>query len=99
MRLPNGRHFSFLPPPYEFLQGLAGGGARSTHSLRQCCLQSVDQFLNLFLAEGFEQAASDRRQTAEDLRFALPCNFCTARDRREIEPRDDIYVSARHAAL
>ena len=44
--------------------------------LRQRCLQTVDQFLNLFLPQWFEQTARNRGQPSENLRFALPVHFC-----------------------
>src|ERR1039458_492390 len=49
--------------------------APAPHELSERCLQPVDQFLNLFPAQRFEQATGYRRQAAEDLGFTLPVHF------------------------
>ena len=45
------------------------------HELCQRRLQSVYQFLNLFLAQWFEQASGDGCQASENLGFSLPIHF------------------------
>ncbi len=66
---------SLLSARYSPPQTFRGQGRPRHTSYRQCRLQSVDQFLNLFLAQRFEHAAGDGRQAAEDLRFTLPVHF------------------------
>src|ERR1035437_3107835 len=51
------------------------GRLSAPHKLSERCLQPVDQFLNLFLAQRFEQATGYGRQAAENLGFTLPVNF------------------------
>src|ERR1700687_6207630 len=59
------------------LPNISRTGGSAPHELCQRSLQPVDHFLNLFLAQRFEQAAGDGGQAAEDLGFALPIHFCS----------------------
>src|ERR1700674_4246117 len=71
---------------------ISRAGAPAPHELCQRRLQTVYQFLNLFLAQRFEQATGNGRQAAEDLGFTLPIHFCCAcgsiRDWGQVKPGD-----------
>src|SRR5215470_8956059 len=53
--------------------------------LLQGFLQAVNQSLNLLFAQGFEQSACNRGQSAEDLSFTLPAYASSGGGRGKIE--------------
>src|SRR6266852_1077582 len=78
-------------------------GVSAPHELCQRRLQSVDQFLNLFLAQRFEQTTGDRCLPSENLGFSLPVHFCCAcgsiRGRCQVKPGNDRDVSSGDGSL
>src|SRR5450759_1410822 len=69
------------------------------HELCQRRLQPVYQFLDLFLAQRFEQATGYGRQAAEDLSFTLPIHFGSVRGRGQVKSGDHGDVSSGDGSL
>src|SRR6266852_6416600 len=74
-------------------------GVSAPHELCECRLQAVDQFLNLFPAQWFEQAPGYGRQATENLRFSLPVDFRPDSNRGQVKPSDDGDVSSGYRSL
>src|SRR5262245_32204847 len=65
----------------------------------ECGLQSVDQLLNIFLAERLEQSTGNGGELAKDLGLALPGHLSTGSLRCKIKASRHGDVSACHTAL
>src|SRR5580658_716675 len=102
-QLPPPFFFSFAPFPsatiFAASANISRTGVSAPHGLSQRRLHAVYQFLNLFLAQWFEQSTGYGREAAEDLGLSLPSDFGSVCDRAQIEPSDYSDVPTSNCSL